>query len=124
MNSSPGGFNQPKSAEASLGMDASGCDAPWASGAEPGTAPAVRQVIEGKRRAVLAAASNAIEIGDRRRAIEAAIADIDPGDLLVIAGKGHETGQIVGDQRYPFDDAAVAREIAARCWRSQIRRAG
>src|SRR5882672_1858500 len=40
INSSPGGFSQPKSAEASLGMDASGCDAPWASRAEPGTAPA------------------------------------------------------------------------------------
>src|SRR5258706_6354464 len=40
MNSSPGGFNQPKSAEASLGMDASGCAAPWASRLAPGAAPA------------------------------------------------------------------------------------
>jgi len=64
------------------------------------------------RRAILAAAPNAIEIGDRREAIAAAVADIGPGDLLVIAGKGHETGQIVGSETYPFDDAAIAREIA------------
>jgi UDP-N-acetylmuramoyl-L-alanyl-D-glutamate--2,6-diaminopimelate ligase len=76
------------------------------------------------RNAILEAAPNAIEIGDRRQAIATAISGLAPDDLLLIAGKGHETGQIVGDQRYPFDDAAVAREIAARCWRSQIRRAG
>ena len=64
------------------------------------------------RRAILAAAPNAIEIGDRRDAIAAAIADVGPDDLLVIAGKGHETGQIVGSETYPFDDAAIAREIA------------
>ncbi len=62
------------------------------------------------RRAVLAAAPDAIEIGDRRAAIVAAIAELRAGDLLVIAGKGHEAGQIVGDQILPFDDAAVARE--------------
>ena len=74
------------------------------------------------RRAILSAAPNAVEIGDRRRAIATAIADIDPGDLLVIAGKGHETGQIVGNETHPFDDAVVARQIVRsdpqRCaWR-------
>jgi UDP-N-acetylmuramoyl-L-alanyl-D-glutamate--2,6-diaminopimelate ligase len=64
------------------------------------------------RREILAAARNAIEIGDRREAIAAAIADLGPGDLLCIAGKGHETGQIIGGETYPFDDAAIAREIA------------
>jgi len=64
------------------------------------------------RRAILAAAPGAIEIGDRRRAIATAIAELGPGDLLVIAGKGHETGQIVGTEIFPFDDAAVAHEIA------------
>jgi UDP-N-acetylmuramoyl-L-alanyl-D-glutamate--2,6-diaminopimelate ligase len=66
------------------------------------------------RRAILAAASDATEIGDRRRAIEAAIRGLDPCDLLVIAGKGHETGQIVGGEIHPFDDAVVARETAGR----------
>jgi UDP-N-acetylmuramoyl-L-alanyl-D-glutamate--2,6-diaminopimelate ligase len=66
------------------------------------------------RRAILAAAPGAIEIGNRRRAILTAVAELGPGDLLVIAGKGHETGQIVGDQTLPFDDAEIAREAAAR----------
>jgi UDP-N-acetylmuramoyl-L-alanyl-D-glutamate--2,6-diaminopimelate ligase len=62
------------------------------------------------RRAILAAAPNAIEIGDRRHAIHAAIATLKSGDVLVIAGKGHETGQIVGRKILPFDDVAVAAE--------------
>jgi UDP-N-acetylmuramoyl-L-alanyl-D-glutamate--2,6-diaminopimelate ligase len=64
------------------------------------------------RRAILEAAPNAIEIGDRREAIATAIAALDPGDLLVIAGKGHETTQIIGTTTYPFDDAVIAREFA------------
>ena len=64
------------------------------------------------RRAVLAAAPNAIEIGNRREAIATAIGELARGDLLVIAGKGHEAGQIIGTTTYPFDDAAVAREFA------------
>lgn len=67
------------------------------------------------RRAILAAAPDAIEIGDRRQAIAAAIAELAPGDMLVIAGKGHETRQIVGAETYPFDDAAIARELADAC---------
>jgi UDP-N-acetylmuramoyl-L-alanyl-D-glutamate--2,6-diaminopimelate ligase len=67
------------------------------------------------RRAILAAAPGATEIGDRRAAIETAIAALAPGDVLVIAGKGHETGQIVGCETLSFDDATVARDaIAAR----------
>jgi UDP-N-acetylmuramoyl-L-alanyl-D-glutamate--2,6-diaminopimelate ligase len=65
------------------------------------------------RRTVLAAAPGAIEIGDRRRAIAAAIAELRAGDLLLVAGKGHETGQIVGAEIFPFDDATVVREIVA-----------
>jgi UDP-N-acetylmuramoyl-L-alanyl-D-glutamate--2,6-diaminopimelate ligase len=65
------------------------------------------------RRAVLEAAPQAIEIGDRRDAIHAAIEALRPGDVLVIAGKGHETGQIVGRETLPFDDAAVAAEAIA-----------
>ena len=51
------------------------------------------------------------EIGDRRKAIHTAIAELSAGDILVIAGKGHEQGQIVGSHIIPFDDASVAREV-------------
>jgi UDP-N-acetylmuramoyl-L-alanyl-D-glutamate--2,6-diaminopimelate ligase len=65
------------------------------------------------RRAILAAAPHAIEIGDRSEAIAAAVAGLRSGDILVIAGKGHETGQIVGGTVLPFDDALVARAAIA-----------
>lgn len=65
------------------------------------------------RAAVRAACPAAADIGDRERAIAAAIDDLGPGDALLIAGKGHETGQIVGDAVRPFDDAAVARAIVS-----------
>lgn len=58
-------------------------------------------------------APDALEIGDRRRAIQAAINGLEAGDVLVISGKGHEQGQIFGDLVLPFDDATVAREIIA-----------
>ena len=64
------------------------------------------------RAAILAAAPGATEIGDRRAAIAAAIAGSGPGDVVLIAGKGHEQGQIVGDRTLPFDDVRVARECA------------
>ena len=64
------------------------------------------------RRAILAAAPGAVELDDRRWAIEVAIAELRRGDVLVIAGKGHETGQIIGSKTYAFDDAEIAREIA------------
>ncbi len=51
------------------------------------------------------------EIGDRAKAIEAGIAKLGKGDVLIIAGKGHEHGQIVGDETHPFDDAEVARRF-------------
>lgn len=53
---------------------------------------------------------DAIEIGDRRAAIFAAVEMLQAGDVLVIAGKGHEDGQIVGSTTLPFDDRVVARE--------------
>jgi UDP-N-acetylmuramyl-tripeptide synthetase/UDP-N-acetylmuramoyl-tripeptide--D-alanyl-D-alanine ligase len=65
------------------------------------------------RAEILAACRNATETGDRAEAIRNAIAGLAAGDLLVIAGKGHETYQIVGDRTLPFDDAAVAREVLA-----------
>jgi UDP-N-acetylmuramoyl-L-alanyl-D-glutamate--2,6-diaminopimelate ligase len=69
------------------------------------------------RAAILAAAKGAREIGDRAEAIRTAIAGLQSGDALLIAGKGHETGQIVGDKTLPFSDhdaviAALAPRVA------------
>lgn len=70
------------------------------------------------RREILAAAPGAIEIGDRARAIAEAISGLREGDVLLIAGKGHETGQTVGTTVIPFSDhdaveAALKQEL--RC---------
>jgi UDP-N-acetylmuramoyl-L-alanyl-D-glutamate--2,6-diaminopimelate ligase len=65
------------------------------------------------RRAILAACPGAIEIGDRGAAIRAAVAELRTGDVLVVAGKGHETGQIVSDVVLPFDDAVEVRAALA-----------
>ena len=65
------------------------------------------------RRAILAGAPEAREVPGRRDAIAAAIAEAGPDDIVLLAGKGHEQGQIVGDQVLPFDDVGVARECAA-----------
>jgi UDP-N-acetylmuramoyl-L-alanyl-D-glutamate--2,6-diaminopimelate ligase len=67
------------------------------------------------RAAILSAARGADEIGDRAEAIRTAIDALQPGDALLIAGKGHETGQIVGDRILPFSDHdAVAAAVASR----------
>jgi UDP-N-acetylmuramoyl-L-alanyl-D-glutamate--2,6-diaminopimelate ligase len=58
------------------------------------------------RAEVMAGASGLKEIGDRREAIRAAAAILKDGDILVVAGKGHEQGQIVGSTTHPFDDVA------------------
>ena len=69
------------------------------------------------RAAIMAAARGAVEIGDRSEAIRTAIAELRSGDVLLIAGKGHETGQIIGDRIVPFSDhetvAAALKELAA-----------
>lgn len=56
-----------------------------------------------------AGGTGAEEIGDRAEAIRSAVARLQPGDALLVAGKGHETGQIIGDRTYPFSDAAEVR---------------
>ena len=67
------------------------------------------------RAAILEAAPGAFEIGDRREAISRSIEDLRRGDVLLIAGKGHETGQIIGKQVLPFSDhEAVAAALAGR----------
>jgi len=61
------------------------------------------------RREIMQGASRATEISGRREAIRAAICALEPDDVLVIAGKGHEQGQIVGQEILPFDDVGEAR---------------
>lgn len=65
------------------------------------------------RASILSATPGGQEIADRRRAIAAAITMALAGDIVLIAGKGHEQGQTVGDRVLPFDDVTVARECAA-----------
>jgi UDP-N-acetylmuramoyl-L-alanyl-D-glutamate--2,6-diaminopimelate ligase len=70
---------------------------------------------EAIRAAILNAAKGALEIGDRAQAIRVAIDELQPGDALLIAGKGHETGQIIGDKTLHFSDhEAVAAALAPR----------
>jgi len=64
------------------------------------------------RRDILAGAPGAIEVGGRREAIARGIAEAGAADIVLIAGKGHEQGQIIGDLVLPFDDVTVARECA------------
>ena len=65
------------------------------------------------RSAIMAGAPGATEVAGRREAIAEAIRIAKGGDIVLVAGKGHETGQIIGDRVLPFDDALVARECAA-----------
>jgi UDP-N-acetylmuramoyl-L-alanyl-D-glutamate--2,6-diaminopimelate ligase len=65
------------------------------------------------RRQILEGCPAAREIGDRRRAIMHAVAALAAGDLLVVAGKGHETGQIIGDAVIAFDDVEAVQTAIA-----------
>lgn len=65
------------------------------------------------RSAIMVGAPGATEVDGRREAIAEAIRIARSGDIVLVAGKGHETGQIIGDRVLPFDDALVARECAA-----------
>jgi len=67
------------------------------------------------RAAIMAAAPGAVDIADRGQAIRHAVTTLAPGDVLLIAGKGHESGQIVGDRVLPFTDhAAVAAALGEK----------
>jgi UDP-N-acetylmuramoyl-L-alanyl-D-glutamate--2,6-diaminopimelate ligase len=69
------------------------------------------------RNAILAGCPQGIEIGDRAEAILVSVAELKDGDALLIAGKGHETDQIIGDMAFPFNDieqASMAIEILDR----------
>jgi len=58
----------------------------------------------------MAAAKGATEIGDRGEAIRSAVGMLQPGDTLIVAGKGHEEGQTVGAVTLPFSDHAELRK--------------
>ncbi|HEX8641724.1 MAG TPA: UDP-N-acetylmuramoyl-L-alanyl-D-glutamate--2,6-diaminopimelate ligase [Allosphingosinicella sp.] len=64
------------------------------------------------RRDILAGAPGAREVAGRREAIRAAIDEAAAGDIILLAGKGHEQGQVIGGTVHPFDDVQVARECA------------
>lgn len=72
----------------------------------------VEDILKGAKE-VTGGAPYMVEL-DREKAIEAALARADKGDLVLIAGKGHEDYQIVGSQKRPFDDRKVAARILAR----------
>ncbi|MEL6876115.1 MAG: cyanophycin synthetase, partial [Pseudomonadota bacterium] len=72
------------------------------------------------RAEILASAGDAQEVADRREAILAAIAQAGQDDIVLLAGKGHEQGQIVGDRIIPFDDVEVARECARQASNEQV----
>ena len=65
------------------------------------------------RAEIMAGAPGAIEVGDRRQAVAHAVAMARKGDIILLAGKGHETGQEIAGRILPFDDVQVARECAA-----------
>ena len=64
------------------------------------------------RAEVLAGCPGAVEIGGRERAIAVALDSLGPGDVLAVAGKGHEQGQTIGKEVIPFDDVSVVRRLA------------
>ena len=66
------------------------------------------------RQAIMAACPDAQNIGDRKDAIAAGLKALGPKDVLLVAGKGHETGQIVGDTILPFNDADVIRDLLGK----------
>ena len=66
------------------------------------------------RKEIMAKCPHAVEIGDRVKAIEYAISHLQSGDMLVLAGKGHETGQKIGDTTIPMNDINEAKRILAQ----------
>ena len=72
------------------------------------------------RAAIIAACPAAIEIASRDKAIAAALASVGSGDVLLIAGKGHETVQLVGNESLPFDDAAIASHLMVQMQKKAV----
>jgi len=72
---------------------------------------AILEEIEAGVRSVSGGAERTMRCVDRRDAVRAAVGEARPGDVILIAGKGHETTQVVGETKIPFDDREVAREV-------------
>ena len=72
------------------------------------------------RKAIISACPNAIEIASRDKAIAVALSSVGHGDVLLIAGKGHETVQLVGNESLPFDDAAIASHLMMQMQREAV----
>ncbi len=68
----------------------------------------IDDVVEGMKGAAY------LRFADRKEAIGAALAEARPNDFLVLAGKGHETYQVVGLEKLPFDERTIVREFLAR----------
>jgi UDP-N-acetylmuramoyl-L-alanyl-D-glutamate--2,6-diaminopimelate ligase len=66
------------------------------------------------RAEILSGCPGALEMGDRLAAIEAGLHELKPGDVLAVAGKGHEQGQTIGAETIPFDDVTVVRSLVGR----------
>ena len=97
------------------GIAARASDQAWITNDNPrheDPAEIAREILAGAQGASPARAQVRVEL-DRRAAIAAAIAAAGAGDLVLIAGKGHETTQTIGDRVLPFDDRAVAAELLA-----------
>ena len=86
-----------------------GADQVWATSDNPRT-ESLNEIFQDMRKGISRGAKISF-IEDRRRAISLALDGAGEGDCVLIAGKGHETNQIVGDQVLPFNDQAIAEEI-------------
>jgi UDP-N-acetylmuramoyl-L-alanyl-D-glutamate--2,6-diaminopimelate ligase len=73
------------------------------------------------RKEILIGCPNAIEIADRNNAIKYAISKLKKDDLLLIAGKGHESFQTIGTESLPFDDFTVAKEAIKNLNKNELR---
>jgi len=71
-------------------------------------------ILRDVRAGVEAAGKSARYVADRREALAQAFALARAGDVVLVAGKGHETYQVVGGRRLPFDDRSVAKELLAK----------
>jgi UDP-N-acetylmuramoyl-L-alanyl-D-glutamate--2,6-diaminopimelate ligase len=89
-------------------------DIPIATSDNPRSEDPEAILSEIERGLLAAGATKYLRIADRQEAIQAAIDLANPGTVVVIAGKGHETTQVIGDREEPFDDREVAARLAAR----------